>query len=285
MSLARTVLAFAALATVAAADLTDEATLRLWDGPAPLSQGEADADTPVVQAFLPKAGTASGAAMVIFPGGGYGGLAKHEGPVVGRWMADRGITGFVVRYRLGPKYHHPAMMTDGQRAVQFVRSHAAAWKLDPQRIGVIGFSAGGHMASTVSTHIAPGDAQAADPVARASSRPDLSVLVYPVVTMGEGTHGGSKRNLLGTNPTPELVTLMSNEKQITKDTPPAFLMHSVVDKVVPVSNSDNYAAALKAVGVPCEYVRGELGGHGIGMKDSWTPQLEAWLTLRGFIRK
>jgi len=139
------------------------------------------------------------------------------------------------------------------------------------------------MASTVSTHFGPGDAASADPVARVSSRPDLSVLVYPVVTMGDGTHGGSKRNLLGEHPTPELVRLMSNELQVMRDTPPAFLMHSTQDTAVPVSNSDGYAAALKAAGVPCEYVRGELGGHGIGLKPSWTPQLEAWLTAQRFI--
>ena len=255
----------------------------LWNGPAPLAAGTEDKDTPAFQVFTPKPGTASGAAMVVFPGGGYGGLARHEGPVVGQWMADHGILGVVIRYRLAPAYHHPVMMTDGQRAVQYVRAHAAEWKIDPQRIGVMGFSAGGHLASTVSTHVLPGDPAATDPVARVSSRPDLSVLVYPVVTMGPGTHGGSKRNLLGANPSEDLVRLMSNETQVTKDTPPAFLMHSTQDAAVPVSNSDGYVAALKAAGVPYEYVRGELGGHGIGLKPSWTPQLEAWLTSQRFI--
>ena len=283
--LIRTLLVLTMTSWAAAENLVQESFLTLWNGPAPLAQGAADVDTPVVQVFLPKDGTATGASMVIFPGGAYHGLAKHEGATVGAWMAERGITGFVVRYRLGPKYHHPAMLTDGQRAVQFVRAHAAEWKLDPHRIGVMGFSAGGHLASTVSTHFAVGDPQTADPIARVSSRPDLSVLVYPVITMGPGTHQGSKNNLLGKDPAPDLVELMSNEKQVTKDTPPAFLMHSVADKAVPVSNSDGYADALKAAGVPCEYVRGELGGHGIGLKDSWTPQLEAWLKTRGFMTR
>jgi acetyl esterase/lipase len=281
----RSALLCAAIASASAAELVHEAQLRLWDGPAPLAKGKTDQDIPMVQVFLPKAGTASGAAMVIFPGGGYGHLAKHEGSTVGQWMAERGVIGFVVRYRLGPTYQHPAMMTDGQRAVQFVRAHAAEWKIDPKRIGVIGFSAGGHLASTVSTHIAQGEAQAADPIARVSSRPDLSVLVYPVVTMGKGTHGGSKNNLLGANPDAALVDLMSNEKQVTKDTPPTFLVHSTTDKVVPVSNSDNYVEALKAAGVTFEYMRGQLGNHGIGLKNNWTPQFEAWLVKQGFIRK
>lgn len=268
------------------AELTNEATFNLWDGPAPLAEGSDKADTPLIQVFVPKRGTATGAAMVIFPGGGYVHLAASEGPPVGRWFADRGVTGFVVRYRIAPKYHHPAMMMDGQRAVQYVRSHAAAWGIDPLRIGVMGFSAGGHLASTVSTHVLAADPQAPDVVARVSSRPDISVLIYPVIMMGgPDAHKGSQKNLLGSKPAPELVTLMSNEKQVTKDTPPTFLMHSTTDKSVLVSNSDHYAAALKAAGVPCEFVRGDLGAHGISLKDTWTPQLEQWLIQQKFIIK
>lgn len=257
--------------------LQDKQTLNLYPGTAPGQVGDAPADIPAVQVFLPAAGKATGAAFVVCPGGGYGGLAGHESGVVGQWFASNGITAFVLRYRLGPKYHHPVELSDAQRAIRLVRANAKDWHLDPHRIGILGFSAGGHLASSAATHYTAGDVNADDPVERVSSRPDLQILIYPVITMGPGGHGGSKRNLLGDNSPAELVELLSNEKQVTKGTPPAFLVHSTTDHVVPVSNSDNYAAALKKNGVAYEYIRGEYGEHGFGLRDFWTKGAEKWL--------
>jgi acetyl esterase/lipase len=262
--------------------LTDKTFLRLWPGPAPGAQGETLEDIPAVQVFLPKAETATGASIVVCPGGAYGFRAGHEGATVGEWLAANGITGFVLRYRLGPKYHHPVELGDAQRAVRYVRANAATWKLDPKRIGIIGFSAGGHLASSAATHYTDGDPKAEDPIERVLSRPDLQILVYPVITMGAKTHGGSRNNLLGKNPAPELLELLSNEKQVNARTPPAFLVHSTEDKAVPVENSDLYAAALKAAGVPCEYVRGSIGGHGFGLQKSWTEPCLKWLRAMKF---
>ncbi|HEY3322315.1 MAG TPA: alpha/beta hydrolase [Planctomycetota bacterium] len=262
--------------------LTDKVTMNLWPGKAPGSLGETPADTPVVQAFVPEQGKATGASIVVCPGGGYGGLARHEGPVIGEWLAKNGVTAFVLRYRLGPKYHHPVELGDAQRAIRFVRSHAAEWKLDPQRIGILGFSAGGHLASTAATHFTDGDSKSEDLVERVASRPDVQILIYPVITMGPGGHGGSKNNLLGPNPPQDLVDLLSNEKQVTAKTPPAFLVHSTKDNGVPVSNSDKYAEALKTAGIPYEYVRGEIGGHGFGLTKDWDAKCIEWLRKQKF---
>ncbi|MGE5607715.1 MAG: alpha/beta hydrolase [Bacillota bacterium] len=265
------------------AELVDGRFLNLWPEKPPFAQGDQPGDTPGFRVILPQKPT--GASMVVCPGGGYGGLAAHEAEPVGRWFANHGITAFVLRYRLGPKYHHPVELGDAQRAIRLVRANAKDWKLDPNRIGIIGFSAGGHLASSAATHYTVGDKQAADPVDRVSSRPDLQILIYPVITMGPGGHAGSRANLLGANPTQELVDLMSNEKQVTKETPPAFLVHSTTDTVVPVSNSDNYVAALKAAGVQYEYVRGEMGEHGFGLIDRWTLPCAKWLEKMGFASK
>ena len=260
--------------------LTENAVFKLWQDKAPGALGEGPADTPTLTAYLPK--EPSGAAFVVCPGGGYGGLAGHEGAPVAQWLAKNGITSFVLKYRLGPKYRHPMELGDAQRAIRFVRAHAAAWKIDPQRIGILGFSAGGHLCTSAATHFDDGDSKAADPIDRVSCRPDLQIPIYPVVTMGPGTHQGSKNNLLGKDPSPELVDLMSNEKQVTAKTPPAFIVHSTTDKAVPVSNSDNYAEALKKAGVPYEYVRLDHGEHGYGLKDFWTVQCEKWLKANKF---
>jgi acetyl esterase/lipase len=265
----------------AAVPPADRDTLPLWPGAAPGALGDKPEDTPVVQVFLPQQST--GASIVVCPGGGYGGLANHEGPKVGEWLSSKGITAFVLRYRLGPRYHHPVELGDAQRAIRLVRANAAEWKLDPNHIGILGFSAGGHLASSAATHFDAGSPNSDDPIERASSRPDFQILIYPVITMGPGGHDGSKRNLLGPNPDPKLVELLSNEKQITKNTPPAFLVHTVEDTAVPVSNSDNYAAALKAAGVPYEYIRPEKGKHGFGMRDDWTEPCIVWLRKLKFI--
>jgi acetyl esterase/lipase len=264
-----------------AAPPADRQTIQLWSGKAPGAQGDGPADTPQVQVFLPH--DASKASIVVCPGGGYGGLANHEGPLVGEWLASQGVTAFVLRYRLGPKYHHPVELGDAQRAIRLVRANASEWKLDPMKIGILGFSAGGHLTSSAATHYDAGNANSDDPIEKVSCRPDFQIVIYPVITMGSGGHAGSKRNLLGADPDPKLVELLSNEKQVTKDTPPAFIVHTVEDQAVPVSNSDNYAAALKAAGVQYEYIRPEKGKHGFGMRDDWTGPCIEWLKKMKFL--
>jgi acetyl esterase/lipase len=238
-----------------------------------------------VQAFLPEEGKGTGSAVVVCPGGGYGGRAAHEAGVVGEWLAKNGVVGFVLRYRVGPKgYHHPIEMGDASRAIRFVRAHAAEWKIDPNRIGIMGFSAGGHLASTIATHYDEGNASSEDPIEKVSSKPNVQILIYPVITMGPTGHAGSRINLLGKEKAedPALIELLSNEKHVDAQTPPAFVCHAVEDKVVPVSNSDNYVAALKKAGVEVEYVRPQKGPHGFGLKDFWTGKCVAWLRGQKF---
>jgi acetyl esterase/lipase len=267
-----------------AAPLLDRQIFRLWDDAAPYAQGDADDDIPTLQAYLPPAGKATGAAIIVYPGGGYTHLSPREGPPAAEWLAANGITAFVLKYRLGPKYHHPAEMADGQRSIRFVRAHAAAWNIDPNRIGVIGFSAGGHLASTVATHFTPGDPMSADPVVQVSSRPDLQILLYPVITFTDepNVHKGSRASLLGDNPPPALMELLSNEKQVSANTPPAFVVHSTADKVVPVANSDAYVAALMRFNIPVVYLRANYGGHGFGLTDAWTHQCIDWLRTQKY---
>ncbi len=266
----------------------------LWPDGAPGALGQADKDTPTLSVFLPSNDTATGAAIVICPGGGYAGLAQHEGKSYALWLNEQGIAGFVLQYRLAPGgYHHPAMLQDAARAVRTVRARAGEWKLDPKRVGIMGSSAGGHLASTLVTHFDAGKAEAADPIERVSSRPDLGILCYPVITMGEFTHGGSKKNLLGENPSPELVKELSNELQVTKETPPCFIFHTVEDTAVPVENALLFAGALRRAGVPFDLHIYERGKHGIGLgsqpygggeQHPWTRDCAFWLKQRGFAR-
>jgi acetyl esterase/lipase len=268
-------------ATAHAAELKDKEFIKLWEK-APLAQGESDKDVPAMQVFMPDKGKASGAAFVVCPGGGYGHLAPHEGQPVAEWFAKQGITAFVLRYRLGPAYAYPVQLKDAQRAIRYVRAHAKEWNLDEKRIGILGFSAGGHLASSAATHFTAGPKEATDPIERVSCRPDLQILIYPVITMGEWTHKGSKRNLLGESPPEELVELMSNEKQVTKETPPAFIVHPIKDSAVPVRNADEYVVALAENEIPFVYIREQLPDHGFGMKEFWTGPAEGWLKLKGF---
>src|SRR5687768_14053660 len=198
-----------------AAELTDKQWINLWPGDAPGQKGKEDKDVPGVRVFLADPAKSTGASFVVCPGGGYGGLAEHEKDVVGQWFAKNGVTAFVLRYRLGPKYNHPIELGDAQRAIRLVRANSEQWKLDPKKIGILGFSAGGHLAATASVHFTAGDANGPDPVEHVSSRPDLSILIYPVITMGDGGHAGSRKNLLGDKPSPELIDLLSAEKQVT----------------------------------------------------------------------
>ena len=269
-------------------------TILLWPQGAPGALGKADQDIPTLTPFFPDPDKATGAAMVICPGGGYGALAKHEGEVYAQWFNDHGIAGFVLKYRLAPAgYHHPIMLLDAARALRLVRANAADWKLDPKRIGIIGSSAGGHLASTLLTHFDTGQPDATDPIERQSSRPDLGVLCYPVITMGDETHAGSRDNLLGKNPPPELIKLLSNELQVTRETPPCFLFHTAEDGAVPVENSLEFAAALRRAGVPFDLHIYEKGQHGIGLGahtydpaklHPWTRDCMFWLQQHGFAK-
>lgn len=231
--------------------------------------------------------------MVICPGGGYGGLAEHEGRDYALWLCQNGVAAFVLKYRLGSHlYRHPSMLQDAARAVRLVRSRAEQWKVDPKRLGIMGSSAGGHLASTLLTHFDAGQADAVDPIERQSSRPDLGVLCYPVITMGADTHGGSRDNLLGANPSPELVRLLSNELQVSAQTPPCFLWHTVADGAVKVENSLEFAQALRRNGVPFDLHLYQNGGHGLGLGDGtppfrnalpWASDLLFWLGQQGFL--
>jgi polygalacturonase/acetyl esterase/lipase len=273
------------LLTIPPGKLEDLQILRLWPAQAPLQQGDDPAiDIPTLTVFLPPTGKASRAAMIVMPGGAYSHLSPREGIPAARWLASNGITAFILKSRLGTKYHHPAELDDAQRAIRYVRANAPAWGLDPQRVGIIGFSAGGHLASTAATHFDAGDPASSDTVERVSSRPDLHILLYPVVTFTDepNVHKGSRAWLLGKSPAPEIMELLSNEKQVTKDTPPAFIVHSTGDTTVPVANSDEYIAALMKNNVPFVYLREPIGKHGFGVTDDWSGQAMAWLHAQKF---
>lgn len=236
---------------------------------------------------------AIGTAVIICPGGGYWGIAiAHEGADVARWLNSLGVTAFVLNYRLP----HDGIMLDksvgplqdAQKAVRVVRQHAKEWSIDPNRIGIMGFSAGGHLASTLSTHY---NEKVYEPVDATSARPDFSLLIYPVISMEEGiTHLGSRVNLLGSEPSSDQIKRFSNELQVDGKTPPAFLVHSIDDGAVPVENSLGYAMALKKNHVPCELHIYQAGGHGYGLGRSknteslWPEACHEWLKARGFLK-
>jgi acetyl esterase/lipase len=262
----------------------------LWPNGAPQAQGDSPLDKPDLAVYPISGGQKVRTGVIVFPGGGYQNLAvDHEGVQVAAWLNSYGITAFVVRYRLGPKYHYPVELEDGQRAVRWARAHATDYGIDPHHIGVWGFSAGGHMASSVGTHFDAGKPASADPIERESSRPDFEILAYPVITFEEPyLHRGSRDNLLGKSPSPELVRLTSNELQVTKDTPPTFLFHTSDDPVVPVQNSLLFYQALRAAGVDAEMHIFEHGHHGVGLArdvpslSSWPDLLATWLKEQGW---
>jgi acetyl esterase/lipase len=277
------------LVTLLAVAAFAQDTRPLWPGSAPGALGTEDADQPSLTAWLPRQ-NANGTAVVVCPGGGYGNLAMdHEGRQIAEWLNARGVAAFVLKYRLGPRYRHPAPLTDAQRAIRTVRHGAEGFHVAPDRIGIWGFSAGGHLASTAGTHFDAGNPNAADAIDRVSSRPDFLVLAYPVITMTGFTHGGSRRNLLGESPDPNLVALLSNETQVTAQTPPAFLFHTTDDAGVPVENSVQFYLALRKAGVPAEMHLYEHGRHGVGLAlsdpvlGSWGERLEDWMRLRGLL--
>ena len=268
-------------------------TLALWPAGAPGAKGTEPADVPTLTPYLPPKENATGASVIVCPGGGYSRLSEAEGRPVAEWLNGIGVAAFVLKYRLGPRYQHPAPLQDAARAIRTVRARAAEWGLDPERIGILGFSAGGHVASTIATHFDAGRADATDPIERVSSRPNVAILIYPVITMREKTHAGSKKNLLGDDPKPELVALLSNEEQVTKETPPTFLVHTSNDAAVPVENSLMFAAALRRAGVPFEFHLYERGPHGFALGTrggvtnpvlaTWPAHCAYWLRLRNFV--
>jgi acetyl esterase/lipase len=272
-------------------------TILLWPNGAPLATGSDSTDKPAIMPFA--AVQPNGAAVVVFPGGGYDHLATDkEGRAPAQWLSKLGISAFVVRYRLGSNgYRHPIEMGDAQRAVRWVRANAARYGIDTARVGVLGFSAGGHLASTVSTHFDGGSPSAADSVDRQGCRPAFSILGYPVITMDASfTHKGSRDQLLGTNPSKVLVDSLSNEKHVTPRTPPAFLFHSTDDGAVPIRNSQAYHDSLAKRGVPASLMKFGRGGHGYGMADgkagapndpvlhAWCDSSMKWLDKQGFLK-
>jgi len=278
------------IAFVGQAD-AQSAPIPLWENGAPNAIGKEPQDIPTITAFPAPKETATGAAVLVLPGGGYARLSDvKEGSDVAKWLNSLGISAFVLKYRLGPRYNQPVPLLDAARAMRTVRYRAKEWNIDATRIAILGFSAGGHLASTLGTKFDAGKPDAKDEIDKVSSRPDLMVLLYPVITMGEFTHAGSKKNLLGDNPTPELIKLYSNDLQVTKETPPTFLMHTMTDAGVPVENSMSFAAALRKNGVPFEFHLYEQGPHGVGLAPtnpylaSWAARCADWLALHGFMK-
>ena len=282
------------LAALAAAALAQPANAPkpelLWPEGAPGAQGTAEEDKPTLMPFIVPQGRGTGTAVVVCPGGGYVHLSmEKEGTDVARWLNSIGVSAFVLKYRLGPKYHHPVEWNDAQRAIRTVRFKSAEYRVQPDRIGVMGFSAGGHLASTAGTHFDSGNADAPDPVDRAASRPDFLILVYPVISFTTNVHRGSMQSLLGNQPEPKLVENLSNELQVTGQTPPTFLFHTGNDGTVPVENSVMFYMALRKAGVPAEMHIYERGPHGVGLAptdatlSTWPGRLADWLRGRGLL--
>lgn len=263
----------------------------LWPGGAPGAIGVEAKDKPKVIVHHAAVREGLRPAIVVCPGGGYGHLAMgHEGKEIAAWLNEIGITAVILDYRhRGKGYGHPSPLLDAKRAVRFVRAHAERWKVDSGRIGILGFSAGGHLASSVSVHHDDGAVAATDPIDRHSSRPDFAVLCYPVIAFGQPyTHKGSQRNLLGKTAKPFLVEKMSSERQVDAKTPPTFLWHTTADRGVPPQNSVVYYMALLEHDVPCEMHLFEKGRHGVGLgkgiaAENWTLLCRRWLEARGVL--
>ena len=263
----------------------------LWPAGAPAAKGTDETkDKPKLIIYLPEKEKASGGAVVICPGGGYGFLAMdHEGHQIARWLNENGVAAFICDYRHRSKgYGHPAPLEDAQRAIRTVRARASEFNVDPAKIGILGFSAGGHLASSAVTHFDKGDEKATDPVQKVSCRPDFGILCYAVIALGEPyTHMGSQHNLLGKDAPADLIKSMSNEKQVTKDTPPCFLWHTYEDTAVPPQNSIAFYEACLKNGVHAELHIFEKGQHGVGLgkgiagTETWPAACIQWLKLHG----
>jgi len=275
------VLVLTALIATAQPRAPKPSTELLWPDGAPGAAGNEEADKPALTIYLPPAAKAVGTGVVVCPGGGYGHLAiDHEGEQIARWLNSFGVAGFVLKYRIAPRYHHPAPLQDAQRSIRMVRSRTSEFGVMPDRVGIWGFSAGGHLAATAATHF------------DAATRPDFAILAYPVISFTTPyTHKGSLRNLLGDNPDPRLVESLSNELQVTAQTPPTFLFHTNADTGVPPENSVLFYLALRKAGVPAEMHIYQNGPHGVGLApadlvlSSWSRRLADWMGERGLLRK
>ena len=292
MLLNMAIIFWAAVAVCPAAE--SPKTELLWPKGAPGAKGERPEDKPTLTICLPDPSRVNGAAVVVCPGGGYGGLAvDHEGRQVAAWLNSFGVAAFILEYRHhGRGYQHPAPLDDAQRAIRTVRARAAEWKVDPQRIGILGFSAGGHLASTAGTHFDRGNPAAEDSISRVSCRPDFVILCYAVIALDEPySHGGSRVNLLGKDAPADLVRSLSNDKQVTKETPPTFLFQTDEDTGVPAENSVYFYLALRKAGVPAELHIFRPGQHGLGLArntpgtSAWPKCCEGWLRSQGFLTK
>lgn len=265
----------------------------LWEQNVPNALGIAEKDNPTLTAYLVPKDKATGAAVMICPGGGYAMLAMdHEGKQIAEWFNSLGIHAFVLKYRLGSwegtAYQHPTMLLDAKRGFRLIRANAKKWNINPHKIGVMGFSAGGHLASTLGTHFDDGNPKAADKVERVSCLPNFMILGYPVISLNtQYTHQGSRRFLLGPTPSEEVVANLSNETQVSALTPPTFLFHTDEDKAVPPENSILFYMALKKYNIPAELHIYEKGKHGVGFADddpilhTWKDRLKDWLKHRG----
>ena len=258
-------------------------TIPLWTGKAPGALGDTDADKPELTFYR---GGRTGTAVIIAPGGAYRGLSmENEGRQEAYWLNALGVSAFVLKYRLAP-YHHPIELGDAQRAIRIVRSRAQEFGIQPDRIGMMGFSAGGHLTATAGTLFDAGQSGSADPIEQASSRPDFLILAYPVISFQAsvagsnilGAYAASGRNLLGDNPDPKLLDHLSAELQVTANTPPTFLFHTTNDGLVAVENSVQFYLALRKAKVPAEMHIFENGAHGAGMGMT-DPALSVWPTL------
>jgi acetyl esterase/lipase len=266
--------------------------MRLWEQPTPGALGDADEDRPTLTLYPVSEEKELRPAVIVIPGGSYQWLAtNHEGRQMANWLNAAGITAFVLKYRLGPKYHHPVELWDVQRAIRMVRARAADFGVIPDKIGVLGFSAGGHLASTAETHFDSGNPASPDPIDRASSRPDFAVLAYPVISfVASYAHTTSRDNLLGKNASPELAKELSSELHVTPQTPLTFLWSSTTDDVVPVENSVAFYLALLKAKVPAELHIFADAPHGVGLDlrnpsvGMWSQLLLQWLKGQGIIK-
>ena len=265
--------------------------LPLWENGAPGALGKEPKDIPMAMVRLPASDRPTGA-LVICPGGGYGGLAMgHEGHEIAEWANQMGLAAIICDCRHRSKgYGHPAPLQDAQRAIRMTRANATQWNIDATRVGIMGFSAGGHLTSTVLTHFDSGNANDTDAIAKQSSRPDFGILCYPVILFGEPkSHKGSEKNLLGESPDPKLVESLRNDLQVTKDTPPTFLFHTQEDKAVPPENAVQFYAAMISHGVPGELHVYEKGRHGVGLArdlpvtSDWSNACRRWLEGRKIV--
>jgi len=277
----------------AQAQVANHKTILVWPNGAPGAKGNTPADKPSITIFQPSSGKITHTGILICPGGGYVMEAMNkEGYKVAEWLNKLGVTCFVLKYRHGNRYRYPAPFEDATRAMRIIRNGAAKWHLNKDKIGIMGFSAGGHLASTVGTHWDRGNAESKDPLKKVSSRPDFMILGYPVITMERPyVHEGSKHALLGKYPDPKLVKWLSNERQVTAQTPPTFIVQATTDQTVPVQNSVMFYQALINHGVPAELHLYAKGHHGFGLAknnpllSSWTTLCANWLRAEGFIGK